>query len=86
MGKSIIYSSYRLKDIKVVHSRFKRRLITFNGIHTKYINNYMDCFKFLQLSKKNKKNDRIKNMIVNIGTKYTYATRDTIINIIIELI
>ena len=58
----------------------------FNGVSTKYINNYLAWFKFLQLSKKNKKNDRIKDMLVNVATKDTYVTRATIRNRFIELI
>ena len=41
---------------------------------------------WLQLSKKNKKNDRIKDMLVNVATKDTYVTRATIRNRFIELI
>ena len=59
--------------------------MTFNGLSTKYINNYLAWFKFLQLSKKNKKNDRIKDMLVNVATKDTYVTRATIRNRFIEL-
>ena len=57
----------------------------FNGVSTKYISNYLAWFKFLQLSKKNKKNDRIKDMLVNVATKETYITINTIRNRYIEL-
>ena len=40
---------------------------------------------FLQLSKKNKKTDRIKDMLVNVATKETLITRATIRNRLIEL-
>lgn len=58
----------------------------FNWMSSKYISNYLVWFKFLQLSKKNKKSDRIKDMIVQIVTKETYITRDTIKNRYIEMI
>ena len=79
-GKSMIDSVYHLQHINALHSSFKRWLMTFNGVSTKYINNYLAWFKFLQLSKKNKKNDRIKDMLVNVATKDTYVTRATIRN------
>ena len=85
-GKSMIVSVYHLQHINALHSSFKRWLMTFNGVSTKYINNYLAWFKFLQLSKKNKKNDRIKDMLVNVANKDTYVTRDTIRNRFIELI
>ena len=85
-GKSMIDSVYHLQHINALHSSFKRWLMTFNGVSTKYINNYLAWFKFLQLSKKNKKNDRIKDMLVNVATKDTYVTRATIRNRFIELI
>lgn len=61
-----------------LHSGFKRWLTPFNGVSSKYISNYLAWFKFLQLSKKNKKTDRIKDMLVNVAKKETYITRDTI--------
>ncbi len=57
--------------------------MAFNGVSTKFINNYLAWFKFLQLSKKNKKNDRVRDMLV--ATRETYITRTTIINRFIEL-
>ena len=57
----------------------------FNGVSTKYINNYLAWFKVLQLSKKNKNGDGIKDMLVNVATKDIYVTRDTIRNRFIEL-
>ena len=39
----------------------------------------------IPISKKNKKNDRIKDMLVNVATKDTYVTRTTIRNRFIEL-
>ena len=71
--------------INALHSSFKRWLMPFNGVSTKYINNYLAWFKFLQLSKKNKKSDRIKDMLVNVTTKETYITINTIKNRYIEL-
>ena len=39
----------------------------------------------MKKDKKNKKNDRIKDMLVNVAIKDTYVTRTTIRNRFIEL-
>ena len=84
-GKSMIDSVYHLQHVNSLHSGFKRWLMHFNGVSTKYISNYLAWFKFLQLSKKNKKSDRIKDMLVNVATKETCITINTIRNRYIEL-
>ena len=84
-GKSMLDSVYHLQHVNSLHSSFKRWLMLFNGVSTKYISNYLAWFKFLQLSKKNKKSDRIKDMLVNVATKETCITINTIRNRYIEL-
>ncbi len=74
----MMYRVSHLQHINAIHSSFKRWLMSFNGVSTKYINNYLAWFKFLQLSKENKKGYRIKDMLVNVATKDTYVTRTTI--------
>ena len=37
------------------------------------------------MEKKNKKSDRVKDMLINVATKDTYITRTTIKNRFIEL-
>ena len=85
-GKSMLDSVYHLQHVNSLHSGFKRWLMPFNGVSTKYINNYLAWFKFLQLSKKNKMVDRIKDMLVNVATKETLITRATIRHRLIELV
>ena len=84
-GKSMLDSVYHLQHVNSLHSGFKRWLMPFNGVSSKYISNYLAWFKFLQLSKKNKKTDRIKDMLVQVATKETHITRDTIKNRYIEI-
>ena len=84
-GKSMLDSVYHLQHVNSLHSGLKRWLMPFNGVSTKYISNYLAWFKFLQLSKKNKNSDRIKDMLVNVATKETYITINTIRNRYIEL-
>ena len=54
-----ITAAYR---IDFLHSEFKRWIITFNGISSKCVFNYLAWLKFIQLSKKNKKSDQIKDI------------------------
>ena len=85
-GKSMLDSVYHLQYVNSLHSAFKRWLMPFNGVSSKYISNYLAWFKFLQLSKKNKKIDRIKDMLVNVATKETSITINTIRNRYVELV
>ncbi|MBW4875542.1 MAG: IS1595 family transposase, partial [Paeniclostridium sp.] len=85
-GKSMIDTVYHLQHVNALHSGFKRWLTHFNGVSSKYISNYLAWFKFLQLSKKNKKSDRIKDMLINVATRETYITINTIRNRYIELV
>ncbi|GAA0864042.1 hypothetical protein GCM10008917_15960 [Paraclostridium tenue] len=69
---------YHLQHINALHSNFKRWIQPFNGVSSKYLENYLAWFKFLKLSKKNNKIDRIKDMLINVATKDTYVTKTTI--------
>lgn len=57
----------------------------FNEVSSKYISNYLSWFKFLKISKKTKNNDRIKDMLINVATKETCITINTIKNRYVEL-
>ena len=84
-GKSMLDSVYHLQHVNALHSGFKKWLMPFNGVSSKYISNYLAWFKFLKLSKKNKNNDRIKDMLINVATKETCITINTIRNRYVEL-
>ena len=84
-GKSMLDSVYHLQHVNALHNGFKRWLMPFNGVSSKYISNYCTWFKFLQLSKKNKKGERIKDMLVNVATKEAYITINSIRNRYVEL-
>jgi transposase-like protein len=85
-GKQMIDNVFHIQHINSLHSAFKRWIIPFNGVATKYLNNYLAWFKFLQISKKNKKSDRIKDLLVNVATKDTCITKETIKHRYIELV
>lgn len=85
-GKQMLDSVYHLQHINSLHSMFKRWITPFNGVSTKYLNNYLAWFKFLQLSKKSKKIERIKDLLINVAIKDTVVSIDTIRNRYIEFI
>lgn len=74
-----------LQHVNALHSGFKRWLMPFNEVSSKYISNYLSWFKFLKISKKTKNNDRIKDMLINVATKETCITINTIKNRYVEL-
>ena len=73
------------QHVNALHSVFKRWLMPFNGVSSKYISNYLAWFKFLKLRMKNKKSDRIKDMLISVATKETCITINTIRNRYVEL-
>ncbi len=82
--KSMLDSVYHLQHINALHRGFKRWRMFFNGVSSKCISNYLAWFKCLQLSKKNKTGDRIKDILVNVATKETCITINTIRNRYVE--
>lgn len=77
---------YHIQHINSLHSAFKTWIRGFNGVATKYINNYLSWFKFLQLSKKSKKVDRVTDLLVSVATKDTCININSIKNRYIEYV
>lgn len=75
---------YHIQHINSLHSTFKTWIRGFNGVATKYLNNYLSWFKFLQLSKKNKKTERISGLLINVATKDTFISIESIKNRYVE--
>ena len=77
---------YHIKHINSLHSNFKTWIRKFNGVATKYINNYLFWFKFLKISKKNKKSDRVLDLLTNVASKDITISLDSIKNRHIEYV
>ena len=58
----------------------------FNGVATKYLNNYLSWFKFLYQSYKFRYLSRIKELFMKFATENLYITKDMIKNRYVELI
>ena len=56
----------------------------FNGVATKYLNNYLTWFKFLFISKKYKEFNRIKELFMELATRDLYITQYMIKNRFVE--
>lgn len=67
------------------HSRLKGWVKDFNGVSTKYLNNYLTWFRWCELTKKQKNISRIKELFLNFLTVENYCTIETIRNRYIEL-
>jgi len=65
-GKShVIKGIYHIQNVNSYHQRFKKWINRFNGVASKYLDNYLSWFRFLD-SNGFEDNDRnIRNMIVN---------------------
>lgn len=67
---------YHIQHINSVHSKLKRWIRRFNGVATKYINNYMYWFKWLELFENDKETVKVKNFMVqcNVAHAFTKTT------------
>ena len=73
-----VYNAYRCNwDLK-------QWLKNFNGVATKYLNNYLSWFKFLFISSEFTKFNQIKEMFMKFATGDLYLTQDMIKNRIVE--
>ena len=64
---------YHIQHINAVHSKFKKWMNRFNGVATKYINNYMYWFKWLQLFENDKEVVKIKNFMLQCNVAHAYT-------------
>ena len=65
--------------------RLKRLIRYFNGVATKYSQNYLTWFRWCEITKKEKDISKIKELFINLVTTENYSTINTIKNRYIEL-
>ncbi|GIM28564.1 transposase [Clostridium polyendosporum] len=61
---------YHIQHISSLRSKFKKWIYKFHGVATKYLNNYIYWFKWLQYYKNDKDIVKIKNLIVQSNVVY----------------
>lgn len=63
---------YHIQHINALHSNLKKWMNRFNGVATKYINNYIKWFKWLQIFDTDKEIIKAKNFIVQSNVAHSY--------------
>lgn len=60
---------YHIQHINAYHSRFRKWIAKFQGVATKYINHYLECFRYTELHKRlstrSKKQDMLVRAFIN---------------------
>ncbi len=52
-GRRVIKKKYHIQNVNNFHSRLKQWMVRFNGVSTKYLQNYMNWFSLLEETKSN---------------------------------
>lgn len=73
-GKHVLKSVYHIQHVNSFHSRLKQWMDRFQGVATKYIDNYMFWFRFLELHKKLEHTDRQKKMLLDTCKRANFTT------------
>jgi hypothetical protein len=60
---------YHIAHVNSLHSRFKKWMRLFNDVSTKYLSNYLYCFKWLQSFNDDKDLIKAKHLVVDSLTK-----------------
>lgn len=66
--KPTVKGPYHINNVNALQRRFRRFLIDYNGVSTKYLNNYLALFLWLENHKHCKKQDLILEEITRVGS------------------
>jgi FMN phosphatase YigB (HAD superfamily) len=69
-------SIYHIQHVNAYHKRLKQFMDRFQGVATKYLDNYLNWFRFLELSKKVAHKERVKQFLFDAVHKSNYSTVD----------
>jgi len=64
---------YHIQHINALHSKLKEWMYKFHSVATKYLANYMCWFKWLQLFNAEKATVKVKDLLVQSHTAYSYT-------------
>ena len=64
---------YPIQHVNSLHSNLKKWMSRFNGVASKYINNYMKWFKWLKIFETDRDSIKTKNFVVQSNVAYNYT-------------
>lgn len=64
---------YHIQHINSLHSNLKKFMAKFNGVATKYLENYLKYYKWISTFSNEKQTIQIRNLIVHSNTTYNYT-------------
>ena len=64
---------YHIQHINSLHSNLKRWMNRFNGVATKYLENYMKSFKWIDTFSSEKESIQIKSFMLHSHIPYSYT-------------
>ena len=64
---------YHIQHINSLHSNLKRWMYRFKGVATKYLENYMKWFKWVNIFNSEKESVQVKNFIIHSHIPYDYT-------------
>ena len=73
-GEHVKKGVYHIQHVNAYHQRLKKWMERFNGVATKYLDNYLFWFRFLELHKKLPKKERKQTTLLHSCTKPIYTT------------
>ncbi|MDF2699076.1 MAG: hypothetical protein K0Q49_632 [Haloplasmataceae bacterium] len=62
---------FHLQNINSFHSQLKRWVRKFNGVSTKHLSNYLGWFKWVEIFKNEKEQNKMKNLLLHFNLFYT---------------
>jgi transposase-like protein len=69
-------SIYHIQHVNAYHKRLKQFMERFQGVATKYLDNYLYWFRYLEQSKKVAHKERVKQLLFGACHKSNYTTVD----------
>ncbi|MFD1777205.1 IS1595 family transposase [Fredinandcohnia salidurans] len=69
---------YHIQHVNGYHKRLKKWMDRFQGVATKYLDNYLFWHRFLELNKKMPTQERVLNMLLSSCQKVNFTTVNTI--------
>lgn len=73
-GTHVSKKIYHIQHVNAFHSRLKRWMDRFQGVATKYMDNYMFWFRFLELNKKLRDANKQKKMLLDACKLVNFTT------------